>query len=121
MEFDKEQTILALAALSQSTRFDTFQLLVRHEPDGLPAGEIARLLAVPQNTMSSHLAVLTRAGLATAERYSRSIVYRADLAKFRAMTLFMLNDCCGGRPEICGPLVAELTPCGCTDKESTNG
>ncbi len=73
----------ALAALSQSTRLETFRLLVRHEPEGLPAGEVARRLDIPQNTMSAHLAVLTRAGLAIAERQSRSIIYRADLNGLR--------------------------------------
>lgn len=109
---DKEIALLALAALSQGTRFDTFQLLVRYEPEGLPAGEVARLLAVPQNTMSTHLAVLSRAGLITFERRSRSIIYRADLARFRDLTLFMLRDCCGGRPDVCGPLASELASCG---------
>ncbi|KAB0264537.1 ArsR/SmtB family transcription factor [Microvirga brassicacearum] len=103
--------ILALAALAQSTRLDVFRLLVGHEPAGLAAGEVARALAVPHNTMSSHLAILTRAGLIRAERQSRSIIYRADLDRFRAVTTFLLKDCCGGRPEICGPLVADLTPC----------
>ena len=51
---------------------DTFRLLVRHEPDGLPAGEIARQLDVPQNTLSAHLAILARTGLVRAERQSRS-------------------------------------------------
>lgn len=113
---EKEDALLALAALSQGTRFDTFQLLVRCEPDGLPAGEVARLLAVPQNTMSSHLAVLSRAGLAHAERRSRTIIYRADLERFRALTLFMLKDCCGGRPDLCGALINDLAPC-CPEKE----
>ena len=108
---ESEQVILGLAALAQSTRLDVFRLLVEHEPQGLAAGDIARALAVPQNTMSSHLAVLSRAGLVTAQRYSRSIVYRADLACFRAVMLFMLRDCCDGRPEICAPLIEDLTPC----------
>ena len=60
---ESENAILALAALAQSTRLDVFRLLVKHEPDGLPAGEIARELAVPHNTMSSHLGILSRAGL----------------------------------------------------------
>ena len=60
---ETEPTILALAALAQSTRLDVFRLLVKNEPEGLPAGEIAKALAVPQNTMSAHLAVLSRAGL----------------------------------------------------------
>ena len=108
---ETESTILALAALAQSTRLEVFRLLIKHEPEGLAAGEIAKKLAVPQNTMSAHLAVLSRAGLVTARRISRSIVYRADLVRFQAVMLFMLNDCCDGRPEICAPLIESLTPC----------
>jgi ArsR family transcriptional regulator len=108
---ESEQAILALAALAQSTRLEVFRLLVKHEPEGLAAGDIARALAVPQNTMSAHLAVLSRAGLVAGRRSSRSIVYRSDLERFQAVVLFMLQDCCAGRPEICAPLVASLTPC----------
>lgn len=108
---DSNSVILALAALAQPTRLETFRLLVQHEPDGLPSGALARLLDVPHNTMSSHLAVLTRAGLATAERQSRTITYRADLDGFRAVALYLLKDCCAGRPDICAPLIADLTPC----------
>src|SRR5450432_3458814 len=108
---ESEDAILALAALAQPTRLDVFRLLVKREPEGLAAGDIAKALAVPQNTMSSHLSILSRAGLISAQRFSRSIVYRADLARFQAVVLFMLKDCCDGRPEICAPLVANLTPC----------
>jgi ArsR family transcriptional regulator len=108
---DKLEIVAALAALAQSTRLDTFRLLVAREPGGVPAGELARLIAVPQNTMSAHLAILARAGLIRGERHSRSIIYRADLDRFRAMTLFLVKDCCGGRPELCAPLIADLTPC----------
>jgi DNA-binding transcriptional ArsR family regulator len=105
---ESEGVILALAALAQPTRLDVFRLLVKHGPDGLPAGNIAKAFAVPQNTMSSHLSILSRAGLVSAQRFSRSIVYRADLTRFQAVLLFMLRDCCDGRPEICAPLVAAL-------------
>jgi ArsR family transcriptional regulator, arsenate/arsenite/antimonite-responsive transcriptional repressor len=108
---EPEDAILALAALAQSTRLDVFRLLVKHEPDGLAAGDIAKALAVPQNTMSSHLSILSRAGLVSAQRFSRSIVYRAELARLQAVMLFMLRDCCDGRPEICAPLIESLTPC----------
>ena len=103
--------VLALAALAQSTRLEAFRLLVRYEPDGLPAGAIATRLAVPHNTLSAHLAVLSRAGLVTSKRNSRSIVYRADLDAFQRAALFLLQDCCGGRPEVCAPLIDSLTPC----------
>lgn len=104
-------------ALSQSTRLETFRLLMENEPEGLAAGEIARRLEVPQNTMSTHLATLARAGLITSERHSRSIVYRAVVDRVREITSFLVQDCCGGRPELCEPLVAEFTPC-CSPKES---
>ena len=100
------QAILALAALAQSTRLGVFRLLVKHEPDGLAAGDIARTLAVPQNTMSAHLAVLSRAGLVISERKSRSIIYRANLMSFGGLTAFMVEDCCGGRAELCAPAPA---------------
>src|SRR5437588_10686655 len=98
-----EQAILALAALAQSTRLGVFRLLVKHEPDGLAAGDIAKALAVPQNTMSTHLAVLARAELVISERKSRSIIYRANLAAFQNLTSFLVEDCCGGRGELCAP------------------
>jgi ArsR family transcriptional regulator len=108
---ESEQAILALAALAQATRLEVFRLLVRREPHGLAAGDIARTIAVPQNTMSSHLSILSRAGLVSARRFSRSIVYRANLTRFQRLMLFMLEDCCDGRREICGPLVESLMPC----------
>jgi ArsR family transcriptional regulator len=61
MEIDS--AIAALGALAQATRLDVFRLLVRHEPDGMAAGDIARQLDVPQNTMSAHLGILSRAGI----------------------------------------------------------
>jgi len=106
---ESEVAILALAALAQPTRLDVFKLLVKHEPAGLAAGDIARALAVPQNTMSAHLAILARAGLVASERKSRSIIYRANLVRFQALTSFLVEDCCGGRAELCAP-VAECKP-----------
>ncbi len=107
---DKSTAILALAALAQPTRLDAFRLLVAHEPEGLPAGELARRLDAPHNTASGHLAILARAGLVRSERRSRSIIYRADPGRARALAAFLLQDCCGGRPEMCGEPVAVSSP-----------
>jgi ArsR family transcriptional regulator, arsenate/arsenite/antimonite-responsive transcriptional repressor len=108
---ETEEAVLALAALAQSTRLEAFRTLVRHEPEGLAAGDLARLLEVPQNTLSAHLSILTRARLVTSERRSRSIVYRANLGEFRDVAVFLLRDCCGGRPEVCEPVVETLQAC----------
>jgi DNA-binding transcriptional ArsR family regulator len=99
---------IALASLAQVTRLDVFRLLVRHEPNGLRAGEIAQKLGVPANTMSTHLAVLTRSGLASSVRHSRTIVYRANIDALRNLIIFLANDCCGGSQEFCRPLIEEL-------------
>ncbi|QIG92258.1 MULTISPECIES: ArsR/SmtB family transcription factor [unclassified Bradyrhizobium] len=119
---ETEEAVLALAALSQPTRLEAFRALVKHEPEGLAAGDLARLLEVPQNTLSAHLSILTRARLVTSERRSRSIVYRANLDEFRNVAVFLLRDCCDGRPEICAPVVESLQPC-CPPqrKERTRG
>ena len=117
---DNEIAILALAALAQSTRLDVFRLLVANEPEGLPAGELARAVAVPHNTLSSHLSILSRAGLIVGERRSRVINYRAELPRLQELMLFLVKDCCGGKPEICEGLVADLAPC-CTEKVETHG
>jgi arsenate reductase len=100
---ESPEALLAFAALAQDTRLTAFRLLVQHEPEGLPAGEVARRLDVPQNTMSAHLATLTRAGLLRQDRRSRTVIYRADLERFRALILFMTEDCCAGRVDLCGP------------------
>ena len=96
---DNTEAIAALAALAQPTRLDVFRLLVAREPEGVAAGELARLVEAPQNTVSTHLAVLSRARLIVGERQSRSVIYRANLERFRDVTLFLLKDCCGGRAD----------------------
>jgi DNA-binding transcriptional ArsR family regulator len=98
---ENKDAIAALSALAQSTRMQVFRLLVRHEPRGLPAGELARELDVPQNTLSTHLSILSHAGLLTSERNSRQIIYRADLAGMNALMAYLLEDCCAG--ELCLP------------------
>lgn len=108
---DKTRVVDTLSCLAQATRLEVFRLLVAAEPEGLAAGEIAQALGIPHNTLSSHLAILTRAELAWGERRSRSIIYRASLATLSQALTYLVKDCCGGRPEICAPLVSGLSPC----------
>ncbi len=111
---DASDALLSLAALGQPARLTAFRLLVEAGPDGLPAGEIAQRLEVPHNTLSTHLALLARAGLVAAERHGRSVVYRSDIGGVRRLVEFLLRDCCGGRAEACAPLLdAILEPLCC--------
>ena len=116
---DTHIAIDAFSALAQVTRLEAFRLLVINEPAGLAAGEIARALDVPHNTLSTHMAVLQRAGLVQVERQSRSMIYRANLDGLRGVVSFLLKDCCSGHPDLCVPLIAELTPC-CPVKEMSH-
>jgi DNA-binding transcriptional ArsR family regulator len=102
--------IAALAGLAQPIRLETFRLLVEHEPNGLPAGQVARHFGIPQSTMSMNFAVLLRTGLVTAQRDGRSIVYRASLTRLRALIVFLVQNCCGSNAELCEPLISELLP-----------
>lgn len=78
----------------------------------MPAGDIARSLEVPHNTMSSHLAILVNAGLLTSRRESRSVIYSIDFDGTRALLAFLMEDCCQGRPDVCAPLLDSVLP-GC--------
>jgi ArsR family transcriptional regulator len=99
----------ALSALAQPTRLEAFRRLVSADVDGMAAGQLADALGVPQNTLSSHLSILASAGLVHGERQGRSIIYRAELAQFRAVMLYLLSDCCGGHPDVCAPVLKSLT------------
>ncbi len=98
-----------LHALSQETRLKIFRLLVKSGLEGLQAGEIARKVAAPQNTVSTHLALLARAGLVKRTRKGREIIYAPELAAIHDLVLFLTQNCCEGRPELCGPIIDDLT------------
>ena len=96
----------ALGALGQESRLRVFRLLVQRGLVGMPAGEIAEHLGVPSNTMSSHLAILARAGLVSSRKQGRSVIYAVDVEGTRNLLAFLVEDCCRGRPDVCRPLIA---------------
>ena len=96
-----------LSALAHPSRLAVFRLLVRAGREGVAAGAIAREVGAVPSTLSTHLTILSQAGLIQARREGRSIRYSADFERMRALLGFLVDDCCGGRPEICGALVTE--------------
>jgi len=114
---DKSDCLDALSALSQETRLDVFRLLTRAEPSGLCAGEIAEAVGGLQNTVSTNLAILARAGLIRGVREGRSIRYFADLDGMSRLLSFLMEDCCDGNPEACAPVLESVTrSCGLDEK-----
>jgi DNA-binding transcriptional ArsR family regulator len=107
--------VRALSALAQDHRLAVFRLLVRAGPEGMRAGEVAREIGILPNTLSSHLTILGNAGLIRARRDGRSVNYAADYEGMRDLLGFLVDDCCGGRPEICGQLAEVMATTSCCE------
>jgi DNA-binding transcriptional ArsR family regulator len=103
---ESQGAVGALAALAHPARLEVFRLLVRAGPEGMAAGEIARATASLPNTLSANLNVLAGAGLVSSRREGRSIIYAAGYERMRELLAFLMEDCCGGKAEICAPLLA---------------
>ncbi len=93
------------SALSQETRLETLQRLVKAGPAGLSAGALAESLGIAAPTMSFHLKELTTAGLALSRKEGRSVIYAANYGGLRTLIDFLMADCCQGDPRLCGPYI----------------
>jgi ArsR family transcriptional regulator len=80
-------------------------MLVKAGPEGMAAGAIADRAEVSASNVSFHLKDLEHAGMITARREARSIIYAADYAVLRGLIEFLMKDCCAGHPEICTPVL----------------
>lgn len=96
--------IEALAALAHEGRLAIFRALVRAGPQGLAVGRLGEEVGLSGSTLSNNLAVLTRAGLTSAIRQGRSIIYAADYGRMTDLLAFLVEDCCAGSPDVCFPL-----------------
>ena len=105
--------IASLSALAHENRLATFRMLVQAGPQGLAAGEIARRLEAPPNTLSANLKVLTHAGLLASRREGRSIIYSARFDQMSQLLGYLMEDCCAGSAEICAPLAEVLARTAC--------
>ncbi|RMC36169.1 ArsR/SmtB family transcription factor [Paracoccus alkanivorans] len=116
---EKSDALVSLSALAHDMRIDIFRLLVQAGPDGLAAGEIADALELRASTLSNNLTILTQAGLIRGQREGRSIRYFAEIEGMRRLLSFLMEDCCGGRPELCRPVLEQIAcdcaPCGTSE------
>jgi DNA-binding transcriptional ArsR family regulator len=117
---DTMDAVKRLSALAQDARLDLFRLLVKAGPEGMAAGDVARALGNPANTTSAQLLVLSNAGLVKARREGRSIIYSIAYEAMRDLLVFLTEDCCGGRAEMCAPLAAIATTTCCNPKDANH-
>ncbi|MEM8575092.1 MAG: metalloregulator ArsR/SmtB family transcription factor [Pseudomonadota bacterium] len=112
---DINEAVDALGGLAQESRLRVFRLLIRAGTEGIAAGEIAKAVGIPKNTLSSHLGILTRAKLIQARKEGRSIIYAVDFEGTRSLLSFLVEDCCQGDPSVCGPLIETTLAACCSD------
>lgn len=115
---ESKLAVVALSALAHEGRLAVFRMLVQAGGDGVPAGEIARRLGVPANTLSANLNVLSHAGLIDSRREGRSIIYTAAYERMAALLGFLMEDCCQGSAAICAPLAEIVNRAACCMPES---
>ena len=100
--------VTALSALAHQGRLSAFRTLVQAGREGISAGELARRLEVPPNSLSSNLTILSHAGLIDSRREGRLVIYTAQYESMAAVLEFLMEDCCAGSPEICEAVKAVL-------------
>lgn len=107
--------VRALSALANEHRLRIFRTLVATGPTGLRAGALGERLGVGATSLSFHLKELDRAGLLIATRQGRNIVYAVRIDGVRDLLTFLTEDCCQGRPELCGETFAAAQLCDAQD------
>lgn len=115
---NESQALAAFAAMAQETRLRIVRRLVESGPDGLPAGAISSAVGVTSSGASFHLAQLERAGLIQSRRESRSIIYSASFDGLANLIAFLMQDCCSGHAEICGPAASVAATCLASSRET---
>ena len=93
-ELSSETVIDGLAALAHETRLALFRRLVRRGPEGESAGELARWLGVPPQTLSFHLKEMSRAGLLRSRRDGRNVFYYVDFDHAGRLIAYLSESCC---------------------------
>jgi DNA-binding transcriptional ArsR family regulator len=104
---NEAEAVLSFGALAHGNRLRIFRLLVKRDPSGMPAGEIAGRVGMSATNTSFHLKELDRAGLLRSTRYGRFVRYAIDVDGMRKLLTYLTEDCCQGRPELCGAAIAE--------------
>ena len=87
--------------LTSEARLAIFRLLVKYAPDGLVAGEIARMLDIPKTNLSFHLKTIVHSGLASMEREGRNMRYKANIPLMLETIAYLTAECCSGNPDQC--------------------
>ena len=90
------------ATLGHPGRLSVLRLLLRHAPSPVRPSDIANALDLKRNTLSVYLSALEGSGLVRAKRQGRELHYSVVSEGIATFLAYLADDCCRGRPEICG-------------------
>jgi len=113
---ESQAAVAALSALAHPGRLEVFRLLVRAGESGMAAGEIARTVGMPPNSLSTNLNILAGAGLARSRRSGRTVIYTAAYERMSELLAFLIEDCCAGSSDVCAPLSGIVAQASCSAK-----
>ncbi len=99
---NEADAIHALSALANPHRLSLFRALVRAGPAGMTAGQLAAAAELTASSLTFHAQELERAGLIETRREGRFMRSALNVPAMRGLIAFLSEDCCGGRPELCG-------------------
>lgn len=83
--------IRILSALAQTTRLRVVLALVTAGEAGMASSDIADGVGVPRNLMSSHLAVLSKAGAVVSSKRGRAVTYYVSSEAIGALAEYLLR------------------------------
>lgn len=86
-----------MSALSQPTRWEVYRLLIDQLPEGMAASDVADAVGMSRTAMSPHFAIMTAAGLLSAEKIGRTVVYRAETGPVEELSDFLVHAVRRGR------------------------
>ena len=84
-----------LESIGNATRLNIFKVLVQAGINGVPVGEIQKVLDIPASTLSHHIAKLVQAGMIKQVRESRTLYCQADYVAMNELVAFLSENCCG--------------------------
>jgi len=83
-----------LKELGHPTRLKLFKTLVKAGYKGLPVGDLQEKLAIPNSTLSHHIAKLVSVNLIKQQRDGRTLYCIPQYACLDALIAYLQDECC---------------------------
>lgn len=84
----------SLGALAHQHRLAIYRLLIKHGPEGLPAGVVGSRVGLTPSSLTFHLQTLKRACLIKQRRLGRQLFYSADFSAMNDLVAYLTDECC---------------------------